>query len=144
MEVLRADVYHRVPLAPRSWFKFEPGSGQYTGYFRLVTPSQGTVLFSRLSPDPPFGNHFSSNFQPNQLFRFLWEDMQVDKIEFDLKAGQIFPSTPVTLTEQVLSNNSEVARPLSFSVDKRTTNSSTFDYGSGFTVTLGMEFGGCE
>jgi hypothetical protein len=42
----------------------------------------------------------------------------------------------------VLTNNSNSYQQMSFSVDKAITNSSTFEYGEGFTITRGMEFSG--
>ena len=127
-----------------SWFKLEPGSGQYANYFRLITPSQGLTLFSRISPDPTFLNYTEKNFYADQLFGFIWEDMKVDKVEFNLDSGKIISSTPITLAEQVLTNNSDSEQEMSFSVNKSVTNSSTFEYSTGFTVTIGMEFSGAR
>ncbi|KAF9648929.1 hypothetical protein BDM02DRAFT_2012525 [Thelephora ganbajun] len=123
-----------------NWFKIEPGSGQYANYFRLITPVEGLTLFSRSSLDPTFGNHTEKNFYADQLFGFFWEDMKVDKIEYNLDAGKIISSTPIALAEQVLTNNSDSEQEMSFSVNKGVTNSSTFEYSTGFTVTVGMEF----
>jgi len=123
-----------------NWFKIEAGVGQYAGNFRLITPSQGLTLFSRVSQDPTFSNYTSSSFYSDQLFRFIWEDMKVDKVEFNLDAGKILASTPITLAEQVLTNNSNSEQEMSFSVNKAITNTSTFEYSTGFTVTVGMEF----
>ncbi|KAF9648921.1 hypothetical protein BDM02DRAFT_3128687 [Thelephora ganbajun] len=123
-----------------SWFKIEPGSGQYTNYFRLITPSEGLTLFCRSYPDPTFGNYTENGFHPDQLFGFFWEDMKVDKIEYNLDAGKIISSTPITLAEQVLTNNTASEQEMAFNVNKGVTNSSTFEYSTGFTVTVGMEF----
>ena len=100
------------------------------------------TLFSRSTPDPTFWNHTEKNFYADQLFGFIWEDMKVDKVEFNLDSGKIISSTPITLAEQVLTNNSDTEQEMSFSVNKSVTNSSTFEYSTGFTVTIGMEFGG--
>jgi len=123
-----------------NWFKIEPGSGQYANNFRLITPTEGLTLFSRSSPDPTFSNFEAKSFYPDQLFGFLWEDMKVDKVQFKLDSGKIISSTPITLAEQVLTNNSDSEQEMSFSVNKGITNSSTFEYSTGFTVTIGMEF----
>ena len=127
---------------PRSWFKLEPGTGQYTGYCRLITPSQGLTLFSRVYPDPTFANYTDKNFYSDQLFKLMWEDMKVDKVDFKLDAGKILASTPVVLAEQVLTNNSNSEQQVSFSVSKTVTNTSSFEYGEGFTLTTGVEFSG--
>ena len=125
-----------------SWFKIEPGKGQYTHYFRLSTPTEGVTLYSRLSPDPTFSNISDAKFLPDQLFSFIWEDMKVDKVEFNLGAGKILSSTQLKLTEQVLTNNSGSEKEMEFKVNKGITNSSAFKYDTGFTVTPGMEFHG--
>ena len=127
---------------PRSWFKLEPGKGQYTGYCRLITPSQGLTLFSRVSPEPSFTNYTDKDFHPDQLFKLMWEDMKVDKVDFKLDSGKILASTPMVLAEQVLTNNSNSEQEMSFSVSKTVTNTSSFEYGEGFTVTIGAEFSG--
>ena len=68
--------------------------------------------------------------------------MKVDNVEFDLEAGKIVSSKQITLAEQSLKNNSDGEQEMSFSVDKSVANSSTFEYISGFTATIGMEFKG--
>jgi len=125
-----------------NWFKLEPGSGQHTSYFRLITPSEQLTLFSRVLPEPTFGNHPEKSFFPDQLFRFIWEGMKVDKIDFNFDAGKILWSTPLTLGEQVFTNNSDTEQELNFKVKKSVTNSCTFEYGGGFPVAVGMEFHG--
>ncbi|KAF9648920.1 hypothetical protein BDM02DRAFT_3186671, partial [Thelephora ganbajun] len=105
----------------------EPDSGQYTNYFRLITPSDGLTLFSRLSPNA-LGNHPENDFHADQLFGFFWEDMKVDKIEYNLDAGKVISSTLITLAEQVLTNNTASEQEMSFNVNKGVTNSSTFEY----------------
>ena len=99
-------------------------------------------MFSRSSPDPTFSNYDEKKFHPDHLFGFIWEDMKVDKVEFNLGLGVVISSTPVTLAEQVLTNNSNTEQEMSFSVNKGVTNSSTFQYSTGFTITIGMEFSG--
>ena len=125
-----------------SWFKIEPGEGQYTHYFRLPTPTESMTLYSRSSPQPDFSNISEAKFFPDQLFSFIWEDMKVDKVEFNLAAGKILSSTQVKLAEQVLTNNSGSEKEMEFKVNKGITDSSAFEYAAGFTVTLGMEFHG--
>ena len=99
-------------------------------------------MYSRTSPEPTFSNYDEKKFFPDQLFSFIWEDMNVDNVEFDLEAGKIVSSKQITLAEQSLKNNSEGEQEMNFSVDKAVTNSSTFEYGGGFTATVGMEFWG--
>ena len=99
-------------------------------------------MFSRISPDPTFANYTDKNFYSDQLFKLMWEDMKVDKVDFNLDAGKILSSTPITLAEQVLTNNSNSDQEMSFSVNKSITNTSTFEYSEGFAATVGMQFTG--
>ena len=135
MKDLRSD-------APCSWHKFEPGLGQFANNFRIVTPSQNVGLYSRSTQEPTFSNYTPNSSYSDQHFCFLWEDMKVDKVEFNLDSGKIISSTPIVLAEQVLTNNSDTEQEMSFSVNKSVTNTSTFEYSTGFTVTVGMEFSG--
>jgi len=100
------------------------------------------TVYSRLEPYPYFSNYTSTDFYPDQLFYFIWEDVTVEKANYDLAAGKIVSSETITLAEQELTNNSDQAQYLSFSIDKSVTRSSDFEYGSGFTVTSGMKFSG--
>ena len=135
-------------MPSRSWFEFESGSGQYAKHFRLITPSESSALRTPtpyIGMDLPWlGNTSSSTFNPNQLFGFVWEDMKVDRVEFNLDSGRIISSTPIVLAEQALTNKSDTEQEMSFSVNKSVTNSSTFEYSTGFTVTVGMEFSGAS
>ena len=98
------------------------------------------TLYSRFTLDPTFSNVDSATFYRDQLFHFSWEDMNVDKVEYNLDAGRIISSTPITLSERVLRNGLDSELEMNFNVSKSVTRSSTFDYGAGFTVTIGMEF----
>ena len=97
-------------------------------------------MYSRISHDPTFGNHTDKNFHENQLFKLIWEDIKVDKVDFNLDAGKILSSNPITLAEQVLTNHFDSEQQMSFSVSKTVTNTSSFEYGEGFTVSAGLEF----
>ena len=95
-----------------------------------------------METDPTFANYTAKDFHPDQLFGFLWEDMKVDKVDYNLTAGHILSSNPVTIAEQVLTNNSEHDQEMTFSVNKGITNTTMFQFSTGFTVTAGMEFTG--
>lgn len=100
------------------------------------------ALFSRTNQEPQFLNYTASEPYSDQYFRFIWEDMKVDRVEFNLDDGNILSSTPIVLAEQVLTNQTDREQEMSFSVDKSVTNSSSFEYSTGFTVTVGIEFSG--
>ena len=112
-------------------------------YFRLITPSQNMALFSRTHAEPYFYNYATSHgVFSDQHFNFIWEDMQVDKVEYDFDAGRVISSNPIALAEQTLTNITDREQEMSFSVNKAVTNSSSFEFSTGFTVTIGMEFSG--
>ncbi|KAI0758163.1 hemolytic lectin [Fomes fomentarius] len=125
---------------PDNWFKLEAGNGQYASYVRFITPREGMALFSRTNQEPYFLNHITNQPSSDQYFRFIWEEMKVDRVNFDLDDGKIISSTPIVLAEQVLTNKTDHEQEMSFSLDKSVTNESSFQYNTGFTVTVGTEF----
>ncbi|KAF8803252.1 hypothetical protein BYT27DRAFT_7260290 [Phlegmacium glaucopus] len=56
-----------------NWFKLDPSPSEPTKYFRLLTPCNGLVIFSRSSPDPPFGNYGGSGVYDDQYWSFLMD-----------------------------------------------------------------------
>lgn len=125
-----------------SWFQITPGKGQFANYFCLVTPSQNLALYSRPTGDPTFSNGTPNSAYSDQHFGFEWEEMAVDKVEFDLDAAKIVSSRPITLGEQVIANKSDTEQELMFRINKSVTDSSAFEYSSGFPATVGMNFVG--
>ena len=131
----------------RSWFELEPGSGKYTDHFRLIT-SEGWKLTcpwrsSFLGAMPLLVNTcLSGSFDSDQFFGFIWEDMKVDRVEYNLAAGVIGTATPIALGEEVLTNDSGTEQEMSFAVNQGITCSSTFEYSTGFKVTVDTEFSG--
>jgi hypothetical protein len=99
-------------------------------------------LFSRVTPEPTFLNYTSTNPRPDQLFGFVWEDMKVDKVEFDVDAPRSSARRRVTLGSKVLTNNSDSEQEMPFNVTRASPTRALFEYSSGFTVTAGMEFSG--
>lgn len=101
-------------------------------------------MYSRLSPDPTFGNSPAKNFDPDQLFEFVWEEMNVDEITFNLKAGKVLSSKPIVIAEKVVTNETSSKKNMTFSANKAVVGTSSFNYLSGFPVSFAMEFSGCE
>ena len=132
-------------MLTRSWFELEPGSGQYTDHFRLVT-SEGWKLTCPWRHWLGFytlvNTALPGSLDSDQFFGFIWEDMKVDRVEFDLAAGVIGAATPIALGEEVLTNHSDTEQGMNFAVNEGVTRSSTFEYSAGFTVTVGTEFSG--
>jgi hypothetical protein len=123
-----------------NWFKLEPGKGQYAKQFRLLCPYSDTVIFSRTAKEPEVWNHPSSDVYADHHFSFLFEDMQVDKIEYDLKLGKILTSTPKILANQTIVNDSDVDQTLTFEVAENETHTSSHEQTTGFSITVGTSF----
>ncbi|KAK7033618.1 hypothetical protein VNI00_012617 [Paramarasmius palmivorus] len=123
-----------------NWFEIEMGTGKRAGHFRLVTPEVGVALFSRTFRKPYIGNNPAHEVYDDQYFSFLFEDMKVDKVEYDLKEGKIISTTPMVLTNQTLENKSDHEQEMSFALNKTVTHTSSFQYTTGFTITIGSTF----
>nr|BAC78490.1 Hemolytic lectin LSLc [Laetiporus sulphureus] len=123
-----------------NWFKIEPGKDDLSKYFRLVVPSTGTALVSRTNLEPYFWNSAQTPIRSDQYFIFLFKDMRIDKIEYDLKDGRILSSTPNVLATQTLANTSSQTQEMSFNLSQTLTQTSTFAYTAGFTIAVGTAF----
>lgn len=127
-----------------SWFKFEPGTGPHANHFRLITHSK-RPLFSRTDTQP-----YLSNAEPedpasaDQYFSFLFEDMRVDGVEYDLKMGKIVSATPVVLADQTFKNESKLKQEMSFQLAESATHTSTFEYATGFPISVGAKVSGAS
>ena len=92
--------------------------------------------------EPYVYNHPSGEVFNDQYFSFLFEDMNIDKIDYDLKLGKILTSTPLMLANQTLTNESNQEQQMSFSLSQTVTHTSSFDYTLGFTIGLQAKFSG--
>lgn len=121
-----------------SWFKLEPGTGQYSKHFRLLTPCNNHVVFTRRFVHPYLGNHQSSEVFADHFFSFQFEDMAIESIEYDLKLGKIISSTPTILATQTLDNKDTTeTQEMRFEVNLTEAHTSTFEYGVGFIISKG-------
>ncbi|KAJ3476703.1 hypothetical protein NLI96_g10978 [Meripilus lineatus] len=98
------------------------------------------VIFSRTNQQPFLWNYTSSPVWADQHFSFLWEDMRVDRVDYDLHLGQIVSSTPLVIANQTLTNDTNLEQEMSFEMNESVQNTSTFEYSTGFTVTVGTSF----
>ena len=112
--------------------------------FRLINPYSNTVVFSRTHMDPQVWNFQPvSTKYPDHYFSFLFEDMEVVRVDYDLKLGKISNSTPVVLATQLYTNNTAHEQDsIQFEISETATHTSTFEYGVGFTLTAGTKFKG--
>ncbi|KAK0209867.1 hypothetical protein IW262DRAFT_497764 [Armillaria fumosa] len=123
-----------------SWFVFEVGVGEYRKDFRILCPASGQVLFSRLNQNPNFGNYTRTGVHADQYFTMKFEDMVVKSVDYDVAQGKILDVTPRVLANQTLRNNTNYEQEMSFSFSESVTQTSKFEYSTGFTIQVGMEF----
>ena len=123
------------------WFTFEPGTLKRANYFRLVCPATSTAMVSRTNSTPQIWNYPSdSKAFDDQYFRFLFEDMAVKSVKFDIDAGVVRDSTPLVLARSQLPNDTSVDQKISASFKKAVENESSFEYALGFSVEVGTSF----
>lgn len=60
--------------------------------------------------------------------------MVVEKVEFDVDSGKIGTQTPDVIAEQVLTNDSDSEQDMSFMFSSNVSQTSSFEYGVGFTI----------
>ncbi|KAJ7473451.1 hemolytic lectin [Mycena latifolia] len=124
---------------PDTWFKLVPGEAQFASMARLWTPDPDMVIVSRANTDNITNYPFTkSEPEPIQFFTFEYEDMLVDRVEYDLKAGKIMTSTPRVLATQTLPNDTSIQQDMSFSMEESVTETSSFDYTTGLTLSVGV------
>ncbi|KAI0067578.1 hemolytic lectin [Artomyces pyxidatus] len=117
-----------------SWFKLEPGKGQYSKQFRLYSPFSDTVVFSR-TEWPYIGNISAADVYADQYFSFVFEDMSVDRIEYDFQLGTVVSSASQILATQVIDNELDVEHETRFELSETVTHTSTFYHASGLPPT---------
>jgi len=126
-----------------SWFKLEPGQGKFTQMFRIICPATGTVVFSRTHMDPQVWNFTpTSTVYSDHYFSFLFEDTEVVRVEYDLKLGKVVKATTNVIATQTLTNNTKRDQEMSFNLNETKTHTSTWEYSTGFTISVGASFKG--
>ncbi|KAK0452578.1 hemolytic lectin LSLb [Armillaria borealis] len=108
-----------------NWFNLEEGSGTYANLFRLLCPATGVVIFSCVHLDPQVGICTKAEINPDHYFSFAFEDMVVRRVEYDVALGKI---------------SNETSHAVAFGFSENITHTSTFEYTTGFTITVGTEF----
>jgi len=123
-----------------NWFELELGTGDLAKEFRLLCPASGYVLFSRTTQSPGFGNYTRGYTSPDQYFSFAFEDLTIKSVDYDIALGKISHVTPHVLTDQTLTNRTDHEQEMSFQFSESITHTSTFEYSTGFTITMGTSF----
>jgi len=128
-----------------SWFKLEPGQGKFADMFRIICPATNTAVFSRTHTDSRVGNYKpASKVYSDHYFSFLFEDTEVVRVEYDLKLGKVVNATLKVLATQTLINNTKRDQEMSFNLNETETHTSTWEYSTGFTISVGACFKGAS
>ncbi|KAL3690756.1 hypothetical protein R1sor_004407 [Riccia sorocarpa] len=123
-----------------TWFRFEKGTGKHANNFRLRNYFSDDVLVSRTHQKPQVYNHNPDEVYDDQYFTFLFEDMEIFKVEYHLDLGKIVSSTPKIISQQTLHNYTTAEQTMTFEVDEKVSHTSTFEYTLGFTISVGTTF----
>lgn len=129
------------PDADDQYWKLLPGSGKRSGYFRIQNLVTGKRIFSRDSQSPYF-DHTGYTDADDQYWTFIFEDMEVDKVTYDLKKGVLTPQPPLELVRQTLENKTSSEQKMEFKLDQSTQHTTNFEYKAGFTISIGAKFKG--
>ncbi|KAF8954768.1 hemolytic lectin [Flammula alnicola] len=122
-------------------FTLEPGSGKLANYFRLRDIATNQVIYSRRSPDPTFHNYNANKTRyDDQYWTYLFEDVEVVDVHYNLDAGKILSTTPIVVGNQTLKNETDEEQTMSLAINDTESQTSTFQYRVGFTVSVGMKF----
>lgn len=104
--------------------------------FRLITPSQSYAIYSRTTADPYFWNHPAGGVYNDQYFSFVYEDCQIDGMEFDFANGKVISSEPRVLANQALTNDTSTTQEMTFQLTQIEEHNSMFEFHSGFPIAI--------
>ncbi|KAF7301947.1 Hemolytic lectin LSLb [Mycena indigotica] len=129
--------------SPASWFKLEAGEGKTAKMFRITCPALDMVIFSRTHMTP----HVSatspiSNKWDDQYFSFVFEDLQVNRVEYDLARATIADRSLVQITVHTFTNNTSHEQQMTISSDLPAAQTFTWKYSSGFPLGDDISFKG--
>ena len=110
----------------------------------MICPATETAVFSRTHADPQVWNYFASMVYPDHYFSFLFEEMEVVRVEYSLKMGKIVKAKSNVLATQTLTNNTNHDQEMSFSLNETEAHTSTWEYSTGFTISVGTSFNGAS
>jgi hypothetical protein len=121
-----------------NWFKLEVGTGKLASHFRIRNYASDTVLYSRTHNNPTLYNYpGNSNVYDDHYFTFLFEDMEINRVEYQTDQAKVLASVPEVIGTMTQRNNTAVNQTVEFDFARTETNSSSFDYTLGFTITVG-------
>ncbi len=91
---------------------------------------------------PYLYNHPKGDVYDDQYFSFVFEDVQIDNVEYDLTLARIVSSVQTVLVKQTLENETNNEQEMSLQLNETTTNTGTFTFTSGFAIMSGAAFSG--
>lgn len=129
---------------PDNWFVFEetklPGC---SGTFRIRCPSTNCTLASRTDQKPAVdGIMLKDDGSPDnedQHFSMIFEDMEVQSIEYDIKAGKNSTEKPAVIADQDLENSSDTEQIQTFTYNEDKAEEHSFEHSHGFEVSLSQK-----
>ncbi|KAJ7890735.1 hemolytic lectin [Mycena leptocephala] len=129
-----------------NWFRLQPGTGTWAGMVCLVVPSTNTVIVLRAS-DPTFVTNYEAlpgvvGRYSDQFFALDYEDMIIDRIEYNLSLGRIISNTPKVLASQTLHNQTSQPQQMIFEMSESVTHTSSFEFSRGITLSVGVTMSG--
>lgn len=122
----------------KNWFKLEFGTGKHAFHFRLVSYATHTVISSLPSRLENVPDHIKIDYQ---YYSFLFEDLDIVDVSYDLGSAQPVPSPSFDVAFQKGNNPSKSATiKMTFKDTKKQTRSTTFEYTDGFSIAAGTAF----
>lgn len=130
---------------PDNWFVFEetklPGC---SGTFRIRCPATNCTLASRTDKKPEIDGILlkedGSDDSEDQHFTMNFEDMDVENIEYDIKAGKKSTEKPAAIASQDLENLTDTEQIQTFTYNEDKAEEHSFEHSHGFEVSISSKF----
>ncbi|KAJ7301694.1 hypothetical protein DFH08DRAFT_906498 [Mycena albidolilacea] len=124
---------------PANLFKLLPHDTDPTKT-RLIVPSNQSMLTAVYGDIKLHATALTTAIDWNQVVGFIYEDMDVVKVEYTLDQGKIMASTPTVLASQTLFNTTDIEQEMNYSMNETITETTSFSHTEGFSLTVGMSF----
>ncbi|KAF7854185.1 hypothetical protein EAF04_010482 [Stromatinia cepivora] len=127
-----------------NWFVFEETKlPNCNGTFRIRCPSTNCALASRTDKKPEVDGILlkddSSPDNEDQHFSMNFEDMEVENIEYDIKAGKKSSEKPAAIAQQDLENATDTEQIQTFTYNEDKAEEHTFEHSHGFEISISQK-----
>ncbi|KAF9072621.1 hemolytic lectin [Rhodocollybia butyracea] len=123
------------------WFRFEAGPEALKNRFRICCPSLNMVLVCNNDGGPLVGAYIPTGPQDSDLvdqyFSFLFEEMEIVQIQYDLDQARTSSTKPHVVMKQMASNNTSTTQQMTLEKDENETHTALWKYTSGFPLSAG-------